>query len=232
MQKEARRNAHDHCINSSFFIINDHSSFTSYFKLKSSSDGYSVPFGDHEQPRQTQGMPLDFTLFDALTAAELTHHFTADKENLTNHPALVARRCYFMSFVVYCSHLPHPVLYPSIVADPDTAYITIAALHMQPLSCSTVMLKLADPNCYSICKPQFFSIDTDRFIMRGAIRNNLRLIATAPLADAIGDKIAPMGYETLKELSSDENIDARVRKYANMISHPMGTCALVGVIDV
>jgi len=137
-----------------------------------------------------------------------------------------------MSFVMYGPHLLHSVPYPSIVADADTVYITIAALHMQPLSCGTVMLKSADPNDYPICDPQFFSTDTDRYIMRAAIRNDFRLIATAPLFDAIGDDIAPVGYETLTELSGDEEIDARIREYANMISHPMRTCALGSVIDV
>ncbi|KAJ4985188.1 hypothetical protein SVAN01_09324 [Stagonosporopsis vannaccii] len=209
----------------------DHSFYTSYFKLKNSSKGYTVPFHGKEQANYTQGMPVDFTFFGALPATELTPHLVSDGQDLVDHPALVEKRCHFMSFVMYLPLLPNPVLYPEIVADAEAAYISIAALHMQPLSRGTVTLKSADPNDYPVCDPKFFSTDTDRFIMRAAIRDNLRLAATAPLADEIGDEIAPVGFDPLTERSSDEEIDARVREFANTISHPMGTCALGSVLD-
>lgn len=209
----------------------DHSAYTSYFKLKDSSKGYSVPFRGKEQANYTQGMPIDFTFFGALPAAELTPHLKADNQDLTDHPALVDKRCHIMSFVMYYPLLAHPVFYPSIVADTESAYISIVALHMQPLSRGTVTLRSADPKDLPICNPNFFSTNTDRFIMRAAIRDNLRLAATVPLAEEIGDEIAPVGFGTLTESSSDEDMDARVREFANTISHPMGTCALGSVLD-
>jgi choline dehydrogenase-like flavoprotein len=174
-------------------------------------------------------MPIDFSLFAAIPEGELAPRLASDGQSVVEHPMLVAKRGHHMSLVSYYPLHARPVLYPSI--NDDGAYISITALHMLPLSRGTVTLRSKDPGDHPVCDPKFFSTETDRFIMRSAIRGNLRLVETEPLADEIEGEVAPIGFSTLTSHSSDEEIDERVRAFAVTIAHPMGTCALGSVLN-
>ena len=207
----------------------DHSAFTAYYKLKHASKGYSKPFTGKSHASYGQGMPVDFSLFAAIPKDELTPRLASDGQSVVEHPLLVAKRGHYMSIVSYYPLSARFDLYPSI--NDDGAYISITALHMLPLSRGTVTLRSKDPRDHPVCDPKFFSTETDRFIMRSAIRNNLRLVETEPLADEIEGEVAPVGFPALSSHSSDEEIDERVRAFAVTIAHPMGTCALGSVLD-
>ncbi|KAJ8119092.1 hypothetical protein OPT61_g62 [Boeremia exigua] len=209
----------------------DHSAFTSYYKLNDSSKGYSKPFTDREQASYGHGLPSDFTCFANIPANELMPHLTTDRQNLGDHPTLMEKRCHFMSLIMYYPLPAHPLLYPEIASDNKGSYISVAAIHMQPLSRGTVTLKSADSRDHPVCDPRFFSTNTDKFIMRTAIRDNIRLTATVPLADELAGEVAPVGFPALTLDSSDEDIDARVRALTMTVAHPMGTCAIGSVLD-
>jgi choline dehydrogenase-like flavoprotein len=67
--------------------------------------------------------------------------------------------------------------------------------------------------------------------MRRALRENLTLVSTTPMAEEVEGEVAPLGFQALTVESSDEEIDARIRATSITISHPMGTCALGQVLD-
>jgi choline dehydrogenase-like flavoprotein len=206
----------------------DHSGIFSFYKLKDGSKGYARPFTSTNKPEYGQGPPVDFTLFGHIPKDELRPHLIADGEDDTS--AIVReRRCHYMSLTFYDARFAPPPLYPSIKE--DNAHIGIAALHMLPLSRGTVTLKSASPADNPVCDPKFFSTETDRFILRRAVRENLKIVSTAPFADEIDTEIAPLGFPVLTKDSSDDEIDKRTRAMTMTVSHPMGTCALGTVLD-
>ncbi|EMD94829.1 hypothetical protein COCC4DRAFT_146974 [Bipolaris maydis ATCC 48331] len=96
-----------------------------------------------------------------------------------------------------------------------------------------VTLNSADPNDKPVCDPRFLATTTDRFILRRAVRENLRLVETGPLAAEVEGEVPPAGaqFSALTTKSSDEEIDERIKQFAGTICHPMGTCALGTVLD-
>jgi choline dehydrogenase-like flavoprotein len=208
----------------------DHSAFFQTYKLKDASLGYAKPFTSTHRPEYTQGMPIDFTLSARIAPDELAPHLAADGLDTRSHDILAPKRTHFMSLPIYDALFPLPHLYPS-VAGTSGAHIDFVALHMLPLSRGTVTLASPDPAANPIINPRFLSTHTDRFIMRRAVRENIALASTAPLADVLEGEVAPVGFEALGPESSDEQIDERVRAFAMTISHPMGTCAVGTVLD-
>ncbi|KAH3907505.1 hypothetical protein HBI56_159200 [Parastagonospora nodorum] len=134
-----------------------------------------------------------------------------------------------MSLVFYHARYVPPSLYPSIKEKKE--HIGLAALHMLPLSRGTVTLKSASPTDNPVCDPRFLSTHTDRFILHRAVSGNLKIVNTAQFTDVIETEFAPLGFPVLKQESSADEVDARIRAARATVSHPMGTCALGTVLD-
>jgi choline dehydrogenase-like flavoprotein len=213
--------------------LSDHSHVMQFFKLKDVTKGFARPWTNTLRPEYTQGLPVDFTLFGHIAASEMVPHLRADGHDINSPSAQILthdKRTHFMSVVFYDARLAPPHSYPSIAPD-NGEYISMAAMHMFPLSRGSVTLASNDPTDYPICDPKFLSTHTDRFILRRTIRENLKIISTLPLAEEIEGEIAPHGFKALNKDSTDEEIDERVRAHMGTVSHPIGTCALGTVLD-
>jgi choline dehydrogenase-like flavoprotein len=167
-------------------------------------------------------------LFGNIPTPDLLPHLLTDGQ-LTSSVLSNDQRAHFMNLTFYDARFATPALYATI--SEDNAHIGLAAIHLLPLSRGSVTLASADAKDDPVCDPKFFSTDTDRFIMRHAIRQNISLASTPPFAEVIDNEIPPQGFPKLTTESSDEEIDARVRAMCMTVSHPMGTCALCSVLD-
>jgi choline dehydrogenase-like flavoprotein len=208
----------------------DHSAIMQMYKLKDASLGYAKPFHGTMRPEYSQGLPSDFSLFANIPAKELVPHLESDGINDTAHDLLADKKCHYMSLTVYDALFVNPQVYPTINGT-DGAHVTLAAIHMLPLSRGSVTLQSADPSANPVCNPRFLSTVTDRFILRRAVRENIALASTPPFADVLDREVPPMGFEALTTASLDDAIDARIRAFTATISHPMGTCAMGTVLD-
>jgi choline dehydrogenase-like flavoprotein len=81
-----------------------------------------------------------------------------------------------------------------------------------------------------VVDPKYLSTETDRFILRTAIRDAVALTSTEPLASELEEE-PPAGWPALTTNSTDEEIDARIRRFCGTISHPHGTASLGKVVD-
>ncbi|KAH7555984.1 hypothetical protein J3E72DRAFT_389582 [Bipolaris maydis] len=213
----------------------DHNAMTMYFKLKDASKGYARPFNGYTEPAYGQGLPFDFCLFANIPDTELSPHLKDDgiridepqQENLLLRP----NRYHYLSLAVYYPFIVDPTIFPTVKE--DGAHISLCAFHMLPMSRGSVTLNSADPNDKPVCDPRFLATTTDRFILRRAVRENLRLVETGPLAAEVEGEVPPAGaqFSALTTKSSDEEIDERIKQFAGTICHPMGTCALGTVLD-
>lgn len=215
--------------------LNDHNVVTQYYKLKDSSKGLARPFNGTMKPEYGQGLPFDFVLFASLPAAEIKRHlkeYGINSDGLNEQNLLLrSHRSHYLSIAWYYPLLAHASAFPTV--QEDGAHISLSAFHMLPLSRGTVTLQSANPRDNPVCNPRYLSTKTDRFIFRHAIRENLRLVETEPLASEIEGEVPPADprFPALTTTSSDEEIDARIRAFAVTIAHPMGTCALGTVLD-
>lgn len=213
----------------------DHNAITMYFKFKDVSKGYARPFNGTMKPEYGQGVAFDFGLFASIPNEELAPHLKADgidaADSQERNLLLRPNRSHHLSVLFYYPVIVNRIAYPTVKE--DGVHFSLSAFHMLPLSRGSVTLKSADPNDGPVCNPQYLSTNTDRFILRRAIRENLRLLVTEPLASEVEGEVPPADprFPALTAKSSDEEIDARIRAFASTIAHPMGTCALGTVLD-
>lgn len=217
----------------------DHACLTQYYKLKDPSKGFALPFEGTMRPEYGQGFPWEFNIFSHIPSSALAPVLEADKERIklkadgALHPHLREKRCHFMLLPFYFPILSEMNQYNSEVVPGTGKHIAITALHALPLSRGTVTLRSSDPSDFPVCDPKFMSTESDRFILRTAVRTTINLTSTAPFADVIESETPPADtkYPALTTESSDRDIDERISGFLETIAHPMGTCALGDVLD-
>jgi choline dehydrogenase-like flavoprotein len=206
----------------------DHSAMLQVFKLKDEAKGYAQPFEGTNRTEYGLGLAADFNLFAHIPAEELKPHFIDDGRDADLDTYAAEKRCHFMIVPMYDTVFAPPPIFPTV--SNDGKHICLISLHMMPLSRGTVSLRSSNIMDHPVCNPRFLSTNTDRFVMRRALRENLALVSTTPMAEEVEGEVAPLGFQALTVESSDEEIDARIRATSITISHPMGTCALGKVL--
>ncbi|KAL1612620.1 hypothetical protein SLS60_000849 [Paraconiothyrium brasiliense] len=217
----------------------DHACVTQYYKLKDPTKGFALPFDGTMRPEYGQGFPWEFNLFSHISPSALAPVLAADKGRVLSsgdgeqHPHLRDKRCHFMLLPFYFPILADLSAYSPEIVVGDGKHIAITALNLLPLSRGTVTLRSSNPSDQPVCDPEFMSTESDRFILRTAIRMTLTLVSTPPFADVLDGETPPVDsrYPALTTESSDQEIDERVKEYMQTIAHPMGTCALGDVLD-
>ncbi|OAG07761.1 alcohol oxidase [Paraphaeosphaeria sporulosa] len=217
----------------------DHACITQYYKLKDPSKGFALPFEGTMRPEYGQGFPWEFNLFSHISPSRLAPVLAADKEKAIvgtdgeQHPHLRDRRCHIMHLPFYFPILANMNQYNPDVVIGDGKHIAITALSLLPLSRGTVTLRSSNPTDTPVCDPKFMSTESDRFILRTAIRTTLALVSTPPFADVLDGETPPADsrFPALTMESTDQEIDERVKEHMQTIAHPMGTCALGDVLD-
>ncbi|OAP56463.1 hypothetical protein AYL99_09642 [Fonsecaea erecta] len=114
----------------------------------------------------------------------------------------------------------------------DGSLICTSAYNMYPLSRGSVSLGSADPTVPPLIDPNYYAAEADRVIFRDALRKQMRaLLATESGKSFVAAEVPPPGFASISHESSDEEIDQRVRVFAETGSHPCGTCAMGRVVD-
>jgi choline dehydrogenase-like flavoprotein len=105
-------------------------------------------------------------------------------------------------------------------------------LGMLPTSRGSITLSSNDPTAPPRIDPNYYATELDRTMMRAGIRRALQVFQeSTALKDVIDTEVAPEGYPVLTTKSSDDEIDARVRRVANTFFHPAGSCAMGKAVD-
>jgi hypothetical protein len=181
------------------------------------------------QPEYGQGLSIDFNMFRHIPTEDLSPFHKNDSHNIDVSLFLDDDRCYSMSVMFYDNLCAPPGVYADVV-DEGTR-IAIAALNVMPLLCGTVTLESKDLMHDPVCDLRFMSTETDRFIVRRVVRENLKLVTTSPLWEEVACEVPPVGFNALVADSSDADIDERIVRMAATMVHPMGTCALGKALD-
>ena len=99
--------------------------------------------------------------------------------------------------------------------------MTIHACQLNPLSRGTIRLASADPYAEPLIDPNYLAEEQDRLVMRAGVRMTREIASQAAFDAYRGAEIAPGA-----QVVSDDEIDAAVRRSAETIYHPVGTCRM------
>ena len=182
------------------------------------------------RPGVLLGSPLDFLHFSAL-ASEEQQQALKRLNRRASDVALVCRSnaTHCESFV---SYTPFPF---NVTGIPDAQIdeaargelITVSALALTTTSRGRVSLHSADPTDPPRVETNYFSTESDAYILRESIRQAMSVWTETPTGKAtVAKEVVPDGFEPILPGTSDEAINARICRFAYTFEHPMSTCRM------
>jgi len=125
------------------------------------------------------------------------------------HPLLSPPRSHTESYFVYVGVNEADPAIPM-----DGTHITTSVVGLLPTSRGTISLASTDPETAPLIDPNYYATEADRYVMRTGLRKMTQVVLETPQGqELIQSETVPEGFEKLNSKSTDEAIDARVRKY-------------------
>jgi len=125
------------------------------------------------------------------------------------HPLLSPPRSHTDSYVVYVGVNEADPAIPM-----DGTHITTSVVGLLPTSRGTISLASTDPETAPLIDPNYYATEADRYVMCTGLRKMTQVVLETPQGqELIQSETVPEGFEKLNSKSTDEAIDARVRKY-------------------
>ncbi|HVJ00323.1 MAG TPA: GMC family oxidoreductase N-terminal domain-containing protein [Sphingomonas sp.] len=91
---------------------------------------------------------------------------------------------------------------------------------LRPESAGSVTLASADPHAAPLIDPAFLTDDRDMAVLKAGVRAMYRILDTPPLADHKGKDRYPV------DLADDAALEHLIRRRADTVYHPVGTCRM------
>ena len=181
-----------------------------------------------DNPSNAEGMPMEWIAHASVPPSAILLALQADGEILAAPKQLLLReRAHIMMLVAYGPM----ALGPNSSIPMDGSHISTISLLYQPTSRGSLTLSSANPEDPPVVDPAYYATQTDKVMLRSAIRNILRVMETPAMQDVIECESPPEGYSPLTSKSTDSEIDARVAGFGTTIHHAAGTCAMGNVVD-
>ena len=214
---EVGRNLHDHC------------SIIQFWKLRYPDRGVAVGSTSFNRPEYAHGLPADWVAFDNVPNDWLKRALKADGELVDEkHPLLIHGRVHSEMLVSYTTlGRGRPNFCPPL----DGSYISTGVLCLLPTSRGSITLDSADPNADPIIDPNYCASETDRCILRSAMRRVMQAMESPP-AQALVEQEWPSGeFLPLNSNSTDRELDERINEFAATWYHCAGSAAMGKVVD-
>ena len=104
-------------------------------------------------------------------------------------------------------------------------------LNLLPTSRGSIRLASSDPTDDPLIDPNYYATQADRVVMREAICLAIRSFETPEGKSFIAEEFTPKEFPALTSDSSDEEIDARMKRAAATWFHSAGGAAMGKVVD-
>jgi choline dehydrogenase-like flavoprotein len=211
--------------------FHDHPAVALIWKLKQEKLGLPMSaIGNN--PAFGLGLPADWIVFSGLDKKLISDALIIDGIEVSNPEReylLDDRNCFTETLTVYA---PAGAVHAGMDIPFDGFHISTPILGMLPTSRGSITLSSNDPTAPPQIDPNYYATEIDRTMMRAGIRRALQVFQeSTALKDVIETEVAPEGYPVLTTKSSDDEIDARVRRVANTFFHPAGSCAMGKAVD-
>ena len=209
--------------------LQDHNSIILNWKLRKPEQGLAMgaPNFITRSPEFLKGLPFNWAGIDRAPANGIKAALAADRDlpKTGKHPLLEPPRAHAELMVTYA------LLGANHGLPVDGSYISTVSVNLLPTSRGRVTLSSSDPNSDLVIDPNYYATNTDKYLMRSALRRTLQVMETPAAQAFVEGEVAPSGYPTLTSNSSDDEIDARVRQFSDCFHHTAGTASMGKVVD-
>ncbi|MCJ1402321.1 hypothetical protein MMC11_005541 [Xylographa trunciseda] len=207
--------------------FHDHFSVAQLWKLRSPENGHAAGSPLWKDPAYSKGVPLDWVVTQSVPQDGLRGAIVADEGTVSDdHPLLIRPRSFMESLLVYAGASQADPIVPL-----DGTHVTTTVAALLPTSRGTITLASTDPHAAPLIDPNYYATEIDRYVMRTGLRKLAQVLGSPQGQAFIVNETAPDGYEPLHSKSTDEEIDARVRKSGKTLHHPGGSAAMGKVVN-
>jgi choline dehydrogenase-like flavoprotein len=209
--------------------LHDHLGVFLWWKVKHPEQGVAMGTPLWSDPAFGKGLPSDWLAFQHVPEEILSKALKADSETVDDHWLLNPDRCHLETLVAYA---PAGAAIADVPIPIDGTCISMAVLGLTPTSRGSITLSSNDPLSDPVIDPNYYATEVDRQSIRYGIRQGLRLFQETDAGRSVVDQeIAPVGFNSLSARSTDEEIDARVRRVGNTFYHAAGSASMGKVVD-
>ena len=211
--------------------LHDHGAITQFYRIKNPEKGLCAPSPAFMRPSFMEGFPNDYIIAESAPTLSLKNALQLDfpEDSITDqHPHLFPPRSHYQLLPIYA---PAEVPLTDMRIPVDGSIISIGILNLLPTSRGAITLASSDPAADPLIDPNYYSTNTDRVIMRAAMRRNMSAFETPEGQAVVAEEVPPSGFPALTSKSTDEELDSRVRRCAGTFYHAAGTASMGRVVD-
>ena len=210
--------------------LSDHCTITQFFKVRNPEKGLCAPSPGFNHPSFIEGFPTDYIITESAPFEALKAALKADGEpNVTDkHSLLHPPRSHFELLPMYA---PTEVPLTNMNLPFDGSILSVGILNLLPTSRGTITLDSTDPAADPVIDPNYYATEVDRVILRAAMRRNMTAFETPEGQSIVEGEVPPSGHVALSSASTDEELDARVRRVGASFYHAAGTASMGKVVD-
>lgn len=210
--------------------FHDHLALCQWWKLRNPELGLSMGTQKWIDPSCMMGLPCDWVVSEEAPSEQMRAALKADGEAVNeHHPLLHPARCHTETLIVYA---PAGAPVAGVNVPLDGTHIASAVLGMLPTSRGSITIASSDPSSPPVIDPNYYATEADRVALRAGLRQVMRVLQETSEGRAIVEsEVPPAGFPPLKPDSTDEEIDARVKRAGNTFYHPAGSAAMGKVVD-
>ncbi|KAI4248158.1 MAG: hypothetical protein LQ352_006003 [Teloschistes flavicans] len=209
----------------------DHCAITQFYRIHDPEKGLCAPNSAFNHSSYLEGFPTDYIIAESAPISTLKHALQLDcpDQSITeNHPSLFPPRSHYEILPMYA---PTEVPLTNMNIPLDGSIISIGILNLLPTSRGSLSLASTDPVADLLIDPNYYATHFDRAVMRSAMRRNMAAFETPEGQAVVAEEVAPAGFPSLTSKSTDEELDARVRRAAASFYHAAGTASMGRVVD-
>ncbi|KAF2120034.1 hypothetical protein BDV96DRAFT_610142 [Lophiotrema nucula] len=208
--------------------FHDHLGVCLWWKVRHPERGLALGTPVWTDPAYMLGIPCDWLVTQHHSSPTLKSALLQDGEPGTHH-LLNPQTCHTETFIAYA---PAGARLASVDIPMDGSHISSIVLSLAPTSRGAITISSASVLDPPVIDPNYYATETDRVILRAAIRDAVRLMTETPEGrDIVAGERAPDGFQPLTSASTDEEVDERIRRVANTFYHPGGSVSLGKVVD-
>ena len=210
--------------------LTDHGTITQFFRIRNPERGLCAPSPAFNHPGYIEGFPNDYIIVESAPTDAIKAALVEDGETSVDdhHPLVFPPRSHYEILPLYA---PTEVPLTDMNIPLDGSIMSVGIINLLPTSLGTVSIASADPTEDPLIDPNYYATNVDRVILRAALRRNMGAFETPEAQSAIEAEIPPEGYPPLTSQSTDEELDARVRRSASSFFHAAGTASMGKVVD-
>ena len=207
----------------------DHCTLGQFYKVHNPGMGLCAGSPAFNDPSYLKGIPADCVIAESAPIEAVKAALKTDGEKVDDHhPHIHPPRSHYELLPIYA---PTEAPLTDVNIPFDGSILSIGILNLLPTSRGTITLRSADTAAHPLIDPNYYATETDRVVMRAAMRRNMAAMETPEGQSMVAAEVPPKHYPALTSKSTDEELDARMRRCASTWFHPAGTASVGKVVD-